>query len=69
MNLHQINFWLDAAKNHLDHTIHEQTPEVLVLDALYNALVLISADLEEMDRAVYRAANTASCLANGIIPD
>jgi hypothetical protein len=54
------------------NTMNRPLTEAEIKGALINALEKIARleeDLKEVELAAYQAANTASCLANGIIPD
>jgi hypothetical protein len=60
---------LEEARFHIDGQVNCHTPEYAALDKLERALSLLAERVEKIDRTATQAANTASCLANGILPD
>lgn len=60
---------LDMARYHIDGQMNCKTPEYHALDYLHRAAEAIALKLQENERVTARAANVASCLANGIQPD
>lgn len=65
----EIKEMLAEARWHIDGQVNCHTPEYHALDKLERALTMLMEHVEEKDQANARAANIASCLANGIQPD
>jgi hypothetical protein len=69
-----MNLQYCTAKEAADeiNTMNRPLTDTEIKGALINALEKIARleeDLKEVELAAYQAANTASCLANGIMPD
>jgi len=60
---------LEEARFHIDGQVNCHTPEYAALDKLERALSLLVEKVERVSCTASQAANTASCLANGIQPD
>ena len=65
----EIRALLEEARFHIDGQVNCNTPEYAALDMLERALSALVAKVEIADRKASKAANEASCLANGIQPD
>lgn len=65
----EIRELLDTARFHIDGQMDCHTPAYHALDHLERAVCALVDKVEAADKAATKAANTASCLANGIIPD
>ena len=60
---------LETARHHIDGQMDCRTPEYHALDHLHRALDLLAGKVMAAENTARSAANTASCLANGIQPD
>lgn len=48
---------------------HQNSKPEVAFERLHNAVSMLLTKVEENSQATHRAANIASCLANGIVPD
>jgi hypothetical protein len=60
---------LDEAESEINAVLDSSTPEWRALHALHSALSYLRIAIRENRDSTARAANVASCLANGIQPD
>jgi hypothetical protein len=68
-SMKDVRSMLDEARYHIDGQVDCRTPEYQALDKLERAISLLADRVEKDSKEAARAANVASCLANGIQPD
>ena len=61
----KIDELIEEAKEIIQSEVNSTTPEYRALDRLCGAVELMQVEMTKTKAALQRAANTASCLANG----
>ena len=68
-NLEKLQVDIDTTATSDVEIVHMIDNLACIVGDLTSKVSEIDKKLKEVDQAAYSAANTASCLANGIIPD